>query len=151
MIDALSFPGLLMIQGKTNLPALLHYCGLEFFFCKLLLIKNFDCWVSGFIKNKISQKCNFLPYRLANCGLPLLFSCHQVWSGDNNRKPRWQTNIGGTRQIKLAGRRIDNSTNTCSKSKSFLLPSPARQPGAADRVLIYCGTQAATSKQCCCI
>ena len=66
--------------------------------------------VPGFIKDDQPKE----PFFLAKCGLPILFACHQVWSGvDNNRELRWQTNIGGIRQIKLAGWiEEDSTTNT---------------------------------------
>ena len=87
-------------------------------------LENFDFWVFGFIQNQNYPKPPFFAKSvLAKCGLPILFACQQVWSGDNNSEPRWQTNIGGSRHIKLARWKEDSTTAVPPTQMS----SPARQ------------------------
>ena len=115
-----------------NLAALLHYGRWG----------NFDFWVVR-VHLKTVKCAIFAESVLTKCGLPILFACHQVWSGDNNSEPRWQTNIGGIRQIKLAPGWKEDST---AETSSYLeMSSPVRHEAASapDRQegLIYCGTR----------
>ena len=92
-------------------------------FCTLprKMIEFDDSWVH---RERSAKRAFFL----AKCGLPILFACHQVWSGvDNNSELRWQTNIGGIRQIKLAGWIEEDSTTNTNPSSCLWIPNPVRQ------------------------